>query len=74
VVGFNCNVFSSEMPGKFVPSFSWGHGDHMVRYELDRAMRTAAVAMERREVRFTATHRELFAAIFDIGVRAGWNV
>ena len=74
VVGFNCNVFSSEMPAKFVSSFSWGHGGEMSRYELDRAMQTAAVVMERRNVRFTHTHRELFQSIFSIGERAGWNV
>jgi hypothetical protein len=62
------------MPGKFVSSFSWGHGGEMIRYELDRAMQTAAVVMERRNVRFTHTHRELFQSIFSIGERAGWNV
>src|SRR5678810_1510606 len=50
VVGFNCNVYSAEMPAKFVPSFSWGHGESLIRYELDRAMQTAAVVMERRNV------------------------
>lgn len=74
VVGFNCNIYSSEMPAKFVSSFSWGHGEHMVRYELDRAVQTAAVVMERRNVRFTPAHRELFEVIFRMGERAAWNV
>jgi len=74
VVGFNCNIFSAEMPAKFVPSFSWGHGEDLVRYELDRAMQTAAVVMERRNVRFTPSHRELFKTIFAIAERAGWNL
>jgi UDP-N-acetylglucosamine diphosphorylase/glucosamine-1-phosphate N-acetyltransferase len=74
VAGFNCNLYSSEMPPKFVPSFSWGHGEQLVRYELDRAMQTAAVVMERRNVRFTPSHRALFEAIFRIAERAGWNV
>ncbi|HET6348619.1 MAG TPA: hypothetical protein VFH88_05995, partial [Candidatus Krumholzibacteria bacterium] len=74
VVGFNCNVFASELPAKFVPSFSWGHGEHLTRYQLDRAMQTAAVVMDRRGVRFTTAHRDLFRAIFDMGERAGWNI
>jgi UDP-N-acetylglucosamine diphosphorylase/glucosamine-1-phosphate N-acetyltransferase len=74
VAGFNCNLYSSEMPPKFVPSFSWGHGNELVRYELDRAMQTAAVVMERRNVRFSPSHRALFEAIFRIGERTGWNV
>jgi UDP-N-acetylglucosamine diphosphorylase/glucosamine-1-phosphate N-acetyltransferase len=74
VVGFNCNVFSSELPAKFVPSFSWGHGGEMTRYDLDRAMATAAAVMERRDVRFTPAHRDLFARIFAISERSGFNV
>lgn len=74
VVGFNCNVYSSEMPAKFIPSFSWGHGQDMVRYELERAMQTAAVVMERRDVRFGVAQRELFQSIFEIATRSGWNV
>jgi UDP-N-acetylglucosamine diphosphorylase/glucosamine-1-phosphate N-acetyltransferase len=74
VVGFNCNVYSSEMPAKFVPSFSWGHGEELIRYELDRALQTAATVMERRNVRFTPAHRELFESIHAIGERAGWNL
>ena len=74
VVGFNCNIFSSEMPGKFVPSFSWGHGQSMIRYELEKAMQTASVVMERRRVKFTAEHRAVFEKIFEIRERTNGNV
>jgi hypothetical protein len=37
-------------------------------------VQTAAVVMERRNVRFTPAHRELFETIFRMGERAGWNV
>jgi UDP-N-acetylglucosamine diphosphorylase/glucosamine-1-phosphate N-acetyltransferase len=74
VVGFNCNLYSSEMPAKFVSSFSWGHGTDLIRYDLERALQTAAMVMERRDVRFTPAHRALFQAIFDMGERAGWNM
>jgi hypothetical protein len=74
VVGFNCNVYTSELPGKFIPSFSWGHGQQMARYDLERAMQTAAMVMERRNIRFTNAHRDLFSTIFEIGTRSNWNV
>lgn len=73
VVGFNCNVYSSEMPGSFVPSFSWGHGLDMVPYDLEKAMRTAALAMDRRGVEFTAAHRRLFERIHDLVARSARN-
>lgn len=74
VVGFNCNVYSSELPGKFVPSFSWGHGGEMVPYDLEKAMQTASIVMERREVKFTAAHRLLFEKIFEMRERTNANV
>jgi UDP-N-acetylglucosamine diphosphorylase/glucosamine-1-phosphate N-acetyltransferase len=74
VVGFNCNVFSSELPGKFVPSFSWGHGASMSLYELEKAMQTASAVMERRKVKFTAAHRALFERIFKLRERTGGNI
>ena len=73
VVGFNCNVYSSEMPGSFVPSFSWGHGLDMVPYDLEKAMHTAALAMGRRGVEFNAAHRRLFERVHDIVERSGRN-
>lgn len=73
VVGFNCNVYSSEMPPTFVSSFSWGHGDDMVAYDPEKAMQTAALVMERRGVKFTAAHRRLFERIHDIVVKSGRN-
>jgi hypothetical protein len=71
VVGFNCNLYSSEMPDTFVPSFSWGHGSAMAPYELEKAVRTAAIAMERRGVGFTDSHRRVFERIHDLSVRSG---
>jgi UDP-N-acetylglucosamine diphosphorylase/glucosamine-1-phosphate N-acetyltransferase len=74
VVGFNCNIFSSEMPAKFVPSFSWGHGEHMTAYDVDKAMNTAAVVMERRRVKFTAAHQQLFRRIHEMSEHAARNL
>jgi UDP-N-acetylglucosamine diphosphorylase/glucosamine-1-phosphate N-acetyltransferase len=74
VVGFNCNVFSSELPAKFVASFSWGHGENMTTYDLEKAMQTASVVMERRKVKFTPAHRAVFEKIFAIRERTLGNV
>ncbi len=74
VVGFNCNVYSSEMPAKFVPSFSWGHGEHMTEYDLERAMQTAQVVLERRRVRFGDAHRRIFERIHAMSQRARRNL
>jgi len=74
VVGFNCNVFSSEMPRKFVPSYSWGHGYELTPYDVDRAMQTASVVLERRKVRFEDAHRKIFERIAQMSVVARRNI
>jgi UDP-N-acetylglucosamine diphosphorylase/glucosamine-1-phosphate N-acetyltransferase len=74
VVGFNCNIFSSEMPGKFVPSYSWGHGTEMIEYDVTRAMQTAEVVLERREVKFSDAHRMIFEKIHELSNACQRNV
>lgn len=66
VVGFNCNIYSSELPDKLVPSYSWGHGREMTEYDLAKAMETASIVMERRRTRFTEAHRKIFEKIFEM--------
>jgi UDP-N-acetylglucosamine diphosphorylase/glucosamine-1-phosphate N-acetyltransferase len=74
VVGFNCNIFSSELPGKFVPSFSWGHGTQMTEYDVEKAMQTASVVLERRKAKFTEAHRKIFAKIFEMRQLTNRNI
>lgn len=74
VVGFNCNIFSSEMPGSFIPSYSWGHGQEMAEYDPTRGMQTAEIVMERRKVKFEAAHRQIFEKIHEMSELAGRNL
>lgn len=71
VVGFNCNLYSSETPDAFVPSFSWGHGREIAPYHLAKAIETAALAMQRRGVTFADVHRRLFERVHDMVARSG---
>jgi UDP-N-acetylglucosamine diphosphorylase/glucosamine-1-phosphate N-acetyltransferase len=74
VVGFNCNVFSAEMPPGFVPSFSWGHGHTITEYDLAKAMQTAEVVMERRKVKFGNAYKSLFQKIHALSEKTGRNI
>jgi UDP-N-acetylglucosamine diphosphorylase/glucosamine-1-phosphate N-acetyltransferase len=74
VVGFNCNLYGSEMAQKFVPSFSWGHGDEVMEYEFEKAMLTAQVVMERRDVKFSEVYKNIFKEIFDLSTRCARNI
>ena len=50
VVGVGSNLFGGLLAPVHVPPFTWGSGDHLDEYEIERFLDTAALAMSRREV------------------------
>jgi UDP-N-acetylglucosamine diphosphorylase/glucosamine-1-phosphate N-acetyltransferase len=59
VIGAASNLFGGRMPPVYVPPFSWGAGDELGEYELDRFFATAESAMRRRQVELTAGMRQV---------------
>ena len=49
VVGMGSNLFGGVMPPTIVPPFSWGTGDRLGEYRLDKFLDVAAKAMARRD-------------------------
>lgn len=50
VVGAGSNLYGTSMPPKYVPPFSWGSGEDLVPFELDRFLHVAETVMARRSV------------------------
>lgn len=48
VVGVNANIFGGHFPPKFIPSFSWGGSEGMMRFEFNKAIEIAKKVFERR--------------------------
>jgi len=61
-VGFGSNIFGGGMTPKYVGAFDWG-GSGKAITDLDKALGTAGVVMERRGCRLTDHHRELLEAL-----------
>lgn len=61
VIGAFCNIFQADFAPQAIPSFSWGNGTH----ELDKAIKTAQIAMKRRGLELTASQLELIQALAD---------
>jgi hypothetical protein len=59
VVGAGSNVFGGVMPPTYVPPFSWGSGDDLAEYRLEKFLEVAEATMGRRGVVLTASAREL---------------
>jgi UDP-N-acetylglucosamine diphosphorylase/glucosamine-1-phosphate N-acetyltransferase len=66
VVGVCCNIFGTDFPRKYVPSFSWGGSKSLTTYDLDRCAKVAAKVMERRERVLTVAGKRLMAGVFEL--------
>jgi len=67
VVGAGSNLYGAEMPPKFVPPFSWGTGEQLVEYRLDKFLEVAERAMARRNVQISESTRTQLGHAFDEG-------
>lgn len=66
VFGIFCNIFGGGMTSKFVPSFSWGSGSSFTVHELEKAVKTAAVAAKRRGIELTEADESLFRKVYEL--------
>jgi UDP-N-acetylglucosamine diphosphorylase/glucosamine-1-phosphate N-acetyltransferase len=66
VVGVCCNIFGTDFPPKYIPSFSWGGSKSLTTYDLDRCARVAAKVMERRGRVLTVAGRKLMEGVFEL--------
>lgn len=65
-LGFATNVFGAGLVAdKFVPPFCWGSSGNYAEYDIERAIATARVVVERRNVAFTAEDERVFRAVFE---------
>jgi UDP-N-acetylglucosamine diphosphorylase/glucosamine-1-phosphate N-acetyltransferase len=64
VVGVSSNVFGSDFPKKYVPSFAWGGADGMTVYDVDRSIEVARRVMARRKVAMTEEDAQLLREVF----------
>lgn len=49
VVGVSTNIYGSDFPRTFIPSYSWGSSKGFATYQLDKAIETAQRVVERRQ-------------------------
>lgn len=64
VVGVSANIFGPVMPGKIVPSFSWGN-DGKEKYKLEKVFEVAERVMERRQQTLNETDKKILTHIYD---------
>jgi UDP-N-acetylglucosamine diphosphorylase/glucosamine-1-phosphate N-acetyltransferase len=66
VTGVSANIFGDGFPRNFIPSYAWGGAAGFSTYQFEKAMLTAAKAMERRGILLTDIDREIYKKVFDL--------
>lgn len=66
VIGVSANIYGSNFPRNFIPSFSWGGAAGFSTYQLDKVNETAVLVMKRRELDFDEKEQRILAHIFEI--------
>jgi UDP-N-acetylglucosamine diphosphorylase/glucosamine-1-phosphate N-acetyltransferase len=62
VLGAGSNIYGGAIPPKYVPPFSWGEGDDLSMYRLDKFLSTTARVMSRRGVTLSESEKRQLAA------------
>jgi UDP-N-acetylglucosamine diphosphorylase/glucosamine-1-phosphate N-acetyltransferase len=66
IIGVSSNLFGGAYMPKLVRSFSWLDADsrNTYLYEIEKALSTAKISMQRRNINMTGSYEELFKLIF----------
>jgi len=66
VVGVSANIYGSNFPRNFIPSFSWGGAAGFKTYNLDKAKETAQLVISRKNEEFTEIDKKIMDHVFEI--------
>lgn len=65
VLGVGCNIYGSDFPRNFVPSYSWGGASGYKEHKLLQFFKTAEAVMKRRSKVLDETEKEILNYIFE---------
>ncbi|WP_372746333.1 GlmU family protein [Lutibacter sp.] len=65
VVGVSANIYGSNFPRNFVPSFSWGGSAGYSTYQINKALETAKLVFKRRDLDFDEKEQKILEHIFE---------
>jgi UDP-N-acetylglucosamine diphosphorylase/glucosamine-1-phosphate N-acetyltransferase len=66
VVGVSANIYGSNFPRNFIPSFSWGGAAGFSVYQINKAVETASLVLERKGLEFDEQEKRILQHVFEI--------
>jgi UDP-N-acetylglucosamine diphosphorylase/glucosamine-1-phosphate N-acetyltransferase len=62
-VGVHCNVFGAGFPPKWIPNFSWGGAQKIMKQDKEKALEVAKIVMERRGKKLTEIEADYYRSL-----------
>ena len=66
VIGVSANIYGSNFPRNFIPSFSWGGAAGFTLFHMKKAKEVAKIVMARRGKKFDAIEERLLEKAFEL--------
>jgi len=66
VIGVSANIFGSNFPRNFIPSYSRGGAAGFSTYRLDKALEAATLVMERKDELFDEKEQKILAHVYEL--------
>jgi len=66
VVGVSANVYGSNFPRNFIPSFAWGGARGFTTYKMDKAHEVAKMVMLRKKTIYTDQDQRILEKVFEL--------
>ena len=66
VIGVSSNIFGSNFPRNFIPSFSWGGAAGFTTYQINKANETANLVMKRKNELYDEKEQRILEHVFEI--------
>jgi UDP-N-acetylglucosamine diphosphorylase/glucosamine-1-phosphate N-acetyltransferase len=66
VIGVSANIFGSNFPRNFIPSFSWGGAAGFSVYKMNKVDEVAEVVMKRKHIEYSALEKKILDAVFEL--------
>ncbi|PHQ57551.1 MAG: glucose-1-phosphate thymidylyltransferase [Lutibacter sp.] len=66
VIGVSANIYGSNFPRNFIPSFSWGGAAGFSTYQISKVVDTADLVMIRKNIEFNEVEQRILEHVFEI--------
>jgi len=66
VIGVSANIYGSNFPRNFIPSFSWGGAAGFSTYQINKAKETMNLVLKRKNLEFNEVEQRILEHVFEI--------